>query len=670
MIARVPLRCAAAVFGIALFAASIVARADPSVVVPPLALPGPYPVACSNVSQDFSRVAPGEDVSWYWEGVPRPDGSPRYVTDLLADPADTLTAVVGAPNDGNVYGSFAGQSLPYVVIVCYPTTPANPRPDYVLPTGRVVPHMQQGADPPLWPDASTRFPLIAFSHGFQGSPLSGDYIQAIVVLASFGYVVAAPFHGDQRIAPDLELSSLSDYLSLILHLRDFLALQALRPLSVSAMLDVLLARPEWRDRIDPNAIGGFGASLGGETMMLLGGAGLTTSLGFAWTPIVHDARIRAAAGYVPYFGQPFFPAFGRDQNGLNGVTLPFLAISGTADTTAPIGMTLLGLEHLAGPRELVALIGVPHGFDVASTGDIFTWTITFLDAEVRGDPAAQAKLAQMAAVAGGGDDQVVLPWNGAAGAANYSGVWWDPAEPGWALDVTHEGDVVYAAWLTHDVSGRSLWLSLVAARSATGTFSGPIIRTSGPPFTAAPYDPALVAASVVGSGTLAFSGGSGTFSYTVGGVAATKPIVPFTFGPAPQCVFGGLSDLSLATNYQGLWWNAPAGSEPGWAVSIAHDDDALVATLLVYDLDGAPLWLSAFAPRLGAGTYAGTLYRTTGSSYGAPFDPAATSAAAVGTATFAFTDGNHGTLAYTIGGAAQKKTITRDVLVAPGTVCQ
>jgi len=117
-------------------------------------------------------------------------------------------------------------------------------------------------------------------------------------------------------------------------------------------------------------------------------------------------------GYVPYFGQPFLPAFGRDQHGLDGVKLPYLAISGTADTTAPIIETQQGLARLAGTRELVALTGVTHGFDIASTNDIFTWTLTFFDAEVRNNPAAREQLSTMASVAGGGDDRVLIPYNG------------------------------------------------------------------------------------------------------------------------------------------------------------------------------------------------------------------------------------------------------------------
>ncbi|MEP7182281.1 MAG: hypothetical protein ABI886_08855 [Betaproteobacteria bacterium] len=385
----------------------------PTVVVPPLPLPGPYAVACSNVAQDFSRVAPGEDAQGYWEGSPSASGNPRYMTDLLADPANTLTVTVTAPTTANFYGSFAGARIPYVILACYPTIANNPRPDYPLPTGRVVPHMQTGADPPLFADAASRYPVLAFSHGLIGSPISNDYIVALSVLASYGYVVVAPFHGDPRFS-DLKIDDLGDAVAVLSHFSNFTALQTLRPLSVSAALDLILAHPQWRDHIDATQIGGFGASMGGETMMLMAGAGFTTSAGLSWTQVTFDPRLKAAVGYVPYFGEPFLPAFGRDQHGLDGVTMPFLAIGGTADTTAPLFLTEQGVARLAGTRELVALIGVKHRFDVPSTDDIFTWSLTFFDAEVRRNPAARRQLSTMASVAGGGDDTVVIRYNGAA----------------------------------------------------------------------------------------------------------------------------------------------------------------------------------------------------------------------------------------------------------------
>src|SRR5512141_3086752 len=65
---------------------------------------------------------------------------PRYVTDLLAEPGNTLIATVTAPQDSNLYGSFAGDNVSFVVLACYPTTDNNPRPDYSLwTTGKVVP---------------------------------------------------------------------------------------------------------------------------------------------------------------------------------------------------------------------------------------------------------------------------------------------------------------------------------------------------------------------------------------------------------------------------------------------------------------------------------------------------------------------------------------------------
>src|SRR5438552_6619550 len=66
----------AAVLAVAFFALGASRQAAAEVVVPPLPLPGPYPVACSNVAQDFTRMAPGEDVQNIWEGVPRDDGAP------------------------------------------------------------------------------------------------------------------------------------------------------------------------------------------------------------------------------------------------------------------------------------------------------------------------------------------------------------------------------------------------------------------------------------------------------------------------------------------------------------------------------------------------------------------------------------------------------------------
>lgn len=365
--------------------------------MPPLG-PGPYPVGCSNVEQDFSRVASGQTAQSYWDGV---DG--RYVTELLVDPAHAIVAQQRIPNDFVQFGTYIGSTYPYVALVCYPTTAGNPYPDYPLPGGNAVPHMQRGADAPVFASAGQRYPVLLFSHGLSGSPIDGDYVEAVKVFASYGYVVVAPFHGDLRFA-DIDIEDLNDALYALLHFQGFVAMQAVRPLSLSTLLTTVQNHPDFRDHVDMTRVGGFGASLGGESLLLMAGAKLTTSLTSQYSQVTYDDRLKAAVGYVPYFGIDPYPAFGRDLAGLDGVQLPFLAISGTADTTAPISVAEQGIRRLTGTRQLVALTGVRHGFAAAFASDIFTWSLRFLAGQLSGDPVARATSARMMSVQGGGDD--------------------------------------------------------------------------------------------------------------------------------------------------------------------------------------------------------------------------------------------------------------------------
>ena len=380
---------------------------DSLAVVPPIG-PGAYPVGCSNVAQDFSRLAPGDTPDAYWEGQPGPNG-PRYVTSLLADPASAMVVTLNFPGDPELFGSYANTSMPFLMLVCYPTTSDNPRGDYALPNGKVVPKMQRGADAPIFPQDRARYPVLLFSHGLSGSPLSADYLDAVTLLASYGYVVIAPFHGDERIA-NITLDNLNDVAYAILHFSDYTAMQAARPVALSAALTTVLGSPQFADRVDPNAVGGFGGILGGESLLLLAGAQLTTSIGLSSKPVMNDARLKAAVGYVPYFGQVLLPAFGRDQKGLDAVTLPYLAIGGTNDTVAPLMEIALGMSRLTNTRELVALDGVTHGFDRTAAPDIFTWSLTFLAGNVQDDPTMRARSARMTEVSGGGTDMELLDY--------------------------------------------------------------------------------------------------------------------------------------------------------------------------------------------------------------------------------------------------------------------
>ena len=258
---------------------------------------------------------------------------------------------------------------------------------------------------------------------------------------------------------------------------------------------------------------------------------------------------------------------------------------------------------------------------------------------------------------------------------NYQGLWWkSPAnsESGWGINFAHQGDVIFATWFTYDATGRALWLSMTANKTAEGVYAGIFYETRGPSFSAVPFSPTGVTATVVGTGNLTFSdANNGSFAYTINGISQTKAITRQVFGTLPICTFGEQPNLALATNYQDLWWAAPGGVESGWGVNFTHQGDTIFATWFTYDTDGTPLWLSVTAPKTGVRVYAGTLYRTTGPAFSAvPFLPANVGLIAVGTMTLTFANGNDATFAYTVNGVSQNKLITRQVFRTPGTVCQ
>jgi hypothetical protein len=266
---------------------------------------------------------------------------------------------------------------------------------------------------------------------------------------------------------------------------------------------------------------------------------------------------------------------------------------------------------------------------------------------------------------------------------NYGGLWWNaPAgsEAGWGINLSHQGDTIFASWFTYDLTGKAFWLVMSANKTSPNSYSGTLFDATGPAFDAMPFppigSPGGAQGAPVGNGTLTFSDGSnGTFSYTVNGVPGNKAITRQIFGALPLCTFGQLVNLSLASNYQDLWWAAPAGSQAGWGINLTQQGDIIFATWFTYDTDHTPMWLVATLNKSGRTTYSGDLIRLTkGPAFNAaPFPPIGSPGGAtgttVGTASVSFFDGNSGEFDYTINGESQSRNITREVFVAPGTVC-
>ena len=260
-------------------------------------------------------------------------------------------------------------------------------------------------------------------------------------------------------------------------------------------------------------------------------------------------------------------------------------------------------------------------------------------------------------------------------AANYQGLWWAaPAESesGWGINFAHQGDIIFATWFTYDANGNARWLSMIANRTGPNVYSGDLLQTHGPAFSAVPFDPGAVTHTIVGHGTLTFTdANTAQFAYTVNGVSQTKTIVREIFGAASSSCVYGPADPSFPVNRQDLWWAAPAGIESGWGINLTEQGNMIFGTWFTYDVDGSPLWLSVLATNAAPNVFSGPLMRTRGPAFSAvPFDPAKVTATPVGTATFTFIDRTRATFAYTVGSVTQSKPITREVFVSPGTYCR
>jgi hypothetical protein len=124
-------------------------------------------------------------------------------------------------------------------------------------------------------------------------------------------------------------------------------------------------------------------------------------------------------------------------------------------------------------------------------------------------------------------------------ATNYQDLWWNPAESGWGINLTHQGDTIFATWFTYGAGGRGLWLVAPdARRQPTGEYHGRLYRTAGTPFDRIAGSPAMAGAPVdVGEITLAFSDGErGRIDYVVEGAARSKAIERQVFAVgAPLC---------------------------------------------------------------------------------------------------------------------------------------
>lgn len=249
-------------------------------------------------------------------------------------------------------------------------------------------------------------------------------------------------------------------------------------------------------------------------------------------------------------------------------------------------------------------------------------------------------------------------------AENRTALWWNAAEPGWGLNVNHQGNTLFATLFTYDASG-PMWLVMSAGeRQPDGSYRGPLYRTRGPAFNAVPFGAAT--ATEVGTMRLAFSGSNAAaLTYSIDGVQVAKSLTRQEFGTLATCGWSAF-DRSYTHNLQDLWYNP---NEPGWGVNFTQQGDTLFATLFTYDANGRPLWLVMSNGARSSTGFSGALYRTSGPVFNAsPWAPATSTQ--VGTMTVAFTHGNSATLTYSYNGVSVTKQIRRQVFGSVKPACE
>ena len=341
---------------------------------------GPYPVASTNFEIALPTVGTVED---YMKGA-FISGQPRYIASLITHPLSALSINVAVPDVPSLFGSYAGTTIPVTGYLVYPTTEANDRADYVFPytnTGdNVFPHMEQPGDAPIPAYENRPLPLIISSHGYTAHGLWD--LGHMKFLASHGYLALSIFHGDNRIS---------------------IVPWPLRPLMVKAFVDYLLEHPLYGPMIDEDRIGISGSSLGGNTVLATLGGGYMNH-----PESVTDPRIKAGFGIVPSVRTDYYTPFLADYSTLQNIHVPFMAVCGEMDTTAPLYRAIPALQQTSGITVAFELMGEGHIFSDVAWQDTQTLEVLFFDSFLKDSSIARETLLGITYVYGGVVDYKIL----------------------------------------------------------------------------------------------------------------------------------------------------------------------------------------------------------------------------------------------------------------------
>ena len=126
------------------------------------------------------------------------------------------------------------------------------------------------------------------------------------------------------------------------------------------------------------------------------------------------------------------------------------------------------------------------------------------------------------------------------------------------------------------------------------------------------------------------------------------------------CLSGAITNCTVAPSgpsYTDLWWNP---NESGWGISLTyHPSGVIFAAWFTYDSLGNPKWYVVSECRVVNAACSGTVYETTGTPLGAPWNPARTTVRSVGSISLRFSGPTVAQMTYSVNGVSGTKTIVR-----------
>jgi predicted dienelactone hydrolase len=242
-----------------------------------------------------------------------------------------------------------------------------------------------GIDVVVWtPSAVEDKPLavVLFSHALLMCPTQSRYLTS--ALADAGYLVIAPRHADSSCAPFAwpSLSRMSLKPAFLWSDEDYRD----RADDIRSVIDGLREDPHYHDLADLSRLALVGHSLGGYTVLGLGGA---------W-PSWRLPGVRGIVALTPY-SLPF-----ERSEGLRHISVPVMYQMGTLDPIFTLPLEHFGYAQTPNPKYLVEFTSSSHmawtDFGISDRDEIVAYALAFLDHFVRDEPGTPALYAALPGV--------------------------------------------------------------------------------------------------------------------------------------------------------------------------------------------------------------------------------------------------------------------------------